>query len=76
MSKVSRRLAPSCLLIISLAVNLPALAQTRQVAPGAPPAEGRASNPLRLLQWRGIGPFRGGRSDAVAGVPSQPNVYY
>jgi photosystem II stability/assembly factor-like uncharacterized protein len=28
------------------------------------------------LQWRMIGPFRGGRTRAVAGVPSQPNVFY
>lgn len=34
------------------------------------------SNPLSGLRWRNIGPFRGGRSVAVAGVASQPNVYY
>lgn len=28
------------------------------------------------LQWRNIGPFRGGRSAAVEGVPSQPDTYY
>ena len=28
------------------------------------------------LEWRSIGPFRGGRVTAVAGVPSQPYVYY
>ncbi len=28
------------------------------------------------LQWRGIGPFRGGRAVAVTGVPSQPNTFY
>jgi photosystem II stability/assembly factor-like uncharacterized protein len=28
------------------------------------------------MQWRLIGPFRGGRALAVAGVPSQPNTYY
>jgi photosystem II stability/assembly factor-like uncharacterized protein len=28
------------------------------------------------MQWRNIGPFRGGRTDAVAGVTSQPNTYY
>lgn len=28
------------------------------------------------LKWRLIGPFRGGRSTAVAGVVSQPNVFY
>jgi len=29
-----------------------------------------------LLRWRNIGPFRGGRTRAVSGVPSQPNVFY
>ncbi|HEV2096110.1 MAG TPA: hypothetical protein VGQ82_06365, partial [Chthoniobacterales bacterium] len=28
------------------------------------------------LRWRNIGPYRGGRTRAVAGVPSQPNVFY
>lgn len=28
------------------------------------------------LRWRMIGPFRGGRMRAVAGVPGQPGVYY
>ena len=28
------------------------------------------------LRWRNIGPHRGGRVRAVAGVPSQPNVFY
>ena len=31
---------------------------------------------VRGLQWRNIGPFRGGRVDAVPGVTSQPLVYY
>jgi photosystem II stability/assembly factor-like uncharacterized protein len=29
-----------------------------------------------ILRWRNIGPYRGGRTRAVAGVPSQPNVFY
>jgi hypothetical protein len=29
-----------------------------------------------MLHWRNIGPFRGGRVRAIAGVPSQPNVFY
>ena len=33
-------------------------------------------DPLKGLQYRNIGPFRGGRSVAVTGVPSQPLVYY
>ncbi len=28
------------------------------------------------MTWRPIGPMRGGRGRAVAGVPSQPNVFY
>ncbi len=36
----------------------------------------KIDDPLKLLQYRLVGPFRGGRVTAVAGVPSQPNVYY
>jgi len=28
------------------------------------------------ITWRNIGPFRGGRSAAVTGVPGKPNLYY
>src|SRR5713226_357722 len=28
------------------------------------------------LRWRMIGPFRGGRTVAAAGIPAQPNVFY
>jgi len=28
------------------------------------------------IEWRSIGPFRGGRSAAVTGVPGKPNLYY
>jgi photosystem II stability/assembly factor-like uncharacterized protein len=30
----------------------------------------------QAFHWRSIGPFRGGRTRAVAGVPTQPNVFY
>jgi photosystem II stability/assembly factor-like uncharacterized protein len=29
-----------------------------------------------ILQWRNIGPYRGGRTRAICGVPSQQNVFY
>ncbi len=35
-----------------------------------------SGNPLTGLRWRNIGPHRGGRSVTVAGIPSQPMVYY
>jgi len=28
------------------------------------------------LTWRNIGPFRGGRSLSVAGIPTNPKTYY
>src|SRR5579872_782068 len=28
------------------------------------------------MRWRGVGPLRGGRTRATAGIPSQPNVFY
>jgi len=34
------------------------------------------SSLFQSLHWRGIGPFRGGRTKAAAGVPSQPSVFY
>lgn len=39
----------------------------------APP---KPADLIKALQYRSIGPYRGGRSAAVAGVPSQPFVYY
>ena len=46
---------------------------------GALPAQARLaadSTAFRAMQYRNIGPFRGGRADAAAGVPGQPLVYY
>ena len=31
---------------------------------------------FNALEWRSIGPFRGGRSAAVTGVPGKPNLFY
>ena len=57
-----------CLTLAFLAATQPnnALAQQTQ----AP------TDPLKPLQWRSIGPYRGGRADAVTGVASQPMVFY
>lgn len=54
------------LLLLSI-VSVDAIAQS---APAIKP------DPLKNLQFRLIGPFRGGRVGAVEGVASQPNVYY
>ena len=40
------------------------------------PAQQISSDIFHDLHWRNIGPFRGGRTRAAAGVPAQPNVFY
>jgi photosystem II stability/assembly factor-like uncharacterized protein len=39
-------------------------------------AQEYAPTTLPEMHWRMIGPFRGGRTRAATGVPSQPNVFY
>jgi photosystem II stability/assembly factor-like uncharacterized protein len=39
-------------------------------------SQDRPAPPLPDMHWRMIGPFRGGRTRAAAGVPTQPNVFY
>ncbi len=46
------------------------------MAPMAASAQGYDAGLLSGLQWRLLGPFRAGRTEAVAGVPGQPNVFY
>jgi photosystem II stability/assembly factor-like uncharacterized protein len=40
------------------------------------PAQTPSPVPLPDMHWRMIGPFRGGRTRAATGVPSQPNIFY
>ena len=56
------RFIPLCTLLVLLS----AFAYSQQLDP----------NLYNGLRWRMIGPHRGGRSIAVAGIESQPNVYY
>jgi photosystem II stability/assembly factor-like uncharacterized protein len=39
-------------------------------------AQGVPQKTYQELQWRMVGPFRGGRTRAATGVPNQPNVFY
>ena len=62
------------LLVLVLLAN-PISGQRGQ--PSASPTSAPSqTDSLKVLQWRSIGPFRGGRSTAVAGVASQPMVFY
>lgn len=42
------------------------------------PAQDEVIDPVlyQAMEWRNIGPFRGGRSNASTGVPSQPGTFY
>lgn len=55
---------PIALLLLVVAVVLPAIAQ-----PFSP-------NLFSEMRWRLIGPFRAGRTVAIAGIPEQQNVFY
>src|ERR1051326_9432367 len=49
------------------------------IVPASLPAQTPArydTSLFRALAWRPVGPFRGGRVTAVAGVAEQPLVYY
>jgi photosystem II stability/assembly factor-like uncharacterized protein len=70
MSKRSLRLVCS---FIFLLVTVSTNAQQTPTPTTTPAAD---ADPLKAMQWRLIGPFRGGRVTAVAGVASQPLVYY
>ncbi len=50
-----------------------AAARQEPEAEDAPPVD---PSLFQAMKWRSIGPFRGGRVTAVAGVPGQPLVYY
>src|SRR5437764_9245991 len=43
----------------------------KSISPALPDA-----SMLKGMQWREVGPYRGGRADAVVGIADQPNVYY
>lgn len=56
-------------------VAIPVVAAAQKPAPAPAPAVSDSSF-FAAFQWRSIGPFRGGRANAIAGVPSQPMVFY
>jgi photosystem II stability/assembly factor-like uncharacterized protein len=71
MFKTYRASRKSLILCLALAF----ICSATSIRAQRPPAPKEAEL-LKALQYRSIGPYRGGRSAAVAGVVSQPNVYY
>jgi hypothetical protein len=54
------------LVVLAAALSLPHLSAQQSVSPNA----------YAALRWRLVGPFRGGRVNAVSGVPGQPNTFF
>src|SRR2546421_7454100 len=63
---LQKRPLASLLILVSIIIAHAAVAHAQQLS----------QEFTRALHWRNIGPFRGGRTRAVAGIPSQPNIFY
>jgi photosystem II stability/assembly factor-like uncharacterized protein len=61
-------------LTLMLCLVMAVLGGTQVLAQQKP--EGYDKSFFKSLQWRSIGPYRGGRVTAVAGVSTQPQVFY
>ena len=73
--RASRKSAVLCVAFALVLLAIPIQGQSRQAhAPQQPTS--KDSDLLKALQWRGIGPYRGGRVTAVTGVATQPSVFY
>ncbi len=74
--KFLSRLSFILILMLLILPNLEAQKKKRK-AKGTTPIKNSINQDFySSLQWRSIGPFRGGRSCAVAGVAGKPNLYY
>ena len=72
-----KMLKPLMLCALTFILIFPeALAQKRKKTNQSDPTLSFSNNLYEGLEWRNIGPFRGGRSAAVTGVSDQPNLFY
>ncbi len=63
-------------IVLRLLIGLTLLAVALQHAETICSAQQFSPSLYSGLHWRFIGPFRGGRSNAVTGVPGQPSTFY
>jgi photosystem II stability/assembly factor-like uncharacterized protein len=74
-----QRFAGGCIVLGVLVVAGALPAGDACAAPAVAAADsGNTVNPslFKALQWRGIGPYRGGRALAVAGIPGDASTFY
>jgi len=63
-------------LIGFILISFWSIAQKNKTVAQANPAQPEISSQLSHLKYRNIGPARGGRSTAVAGIPSRPHTFF
>src|SRR5690349_6773871 len=75
---IDRRLSRlTALLVLACAVGTLLLPSRTDLAAAQPPPQPTSnSRAFRDLRWRNVGPTRGGRVTAIAGVRSQPCTFY
>ena len=66
----------SALLVLTFSLDVSAQRKRKKDISLSLPTESYESSLYQALKWRNIGPFRGGRSTAACGVPSQPYTFY
>jgi len=71
MRKLSSILLAMCLGFMPMAI-----AQKSKPKPDPQPVSSFDAANFKGLKWRNIGPFRGGRANAISGIPQDDNVYY
>jgi photosystem II stability/assembly factor-like uncharacterized protein len=62
--------------ILLLGLSITAWSQKKKVTPPVATPAFDYEKQFTGMQYRNIGPTRGGRSTAVAGIPSQPNTFF
>ncbi len=70
MKKMYYLLMAACLLTTSVSAQKN---KTKTTTPASPAFD---ASTYKGLKWRNIGPFRGGRANAIAGDPTNSSVYY
>ena len=73
-----KSMLPSVARLVATATVLSSLLIGARVidAGGQDPDQTYSPTLYRAMKWRNIGPFRGGRATAVAGVPGQPMTFF
>lgn len=70
-------MALACLFLISFAFDADAQRRNRRGKSNAPASNADPkADVYKGIEWRSIGPYRGGRASTVTGVAGKPNIFY